>query len=87
MAEKVKPKKGTHGGARKGAGRKPTGRLRIYETISIALLPEERAELDRQRGEKSVSSYIREALKLRVKDGRRQGNDKKTLLYKSLMYK
>ena len=75
----MKNPKSTHGGARKGTGRKPTGRLRIYETISIALLPEERAELDRQRGEKSVSSYIREALKLRVKDGRRQGNDKKTL--------
>ena len=55
-----------HGGARPGAGRKPSGKKKIYKTLSISLLPEEWEQLDAMRGDMSRSSYIAAKLGLRT---------------------
>ena len=50
----------THGGARPGAGRKPTGRLKIFANTTISLLPEELEQirmLAKEKG-KSVSKFL-----------------------------
>lgn len=60
------PAKPTRGGARKGAGRKPTtGRVAV--TFSVSMHPTERDELDRLRGTESRSAYIVRKLKLKPK--------------------
>ena len=51
----------SHGGVRKGAGRKPTGRT--VKTGSINLPPKLWAKLDELRGEKTRSGWIAEKIK------------------------
>ena len=56
-------KKTTHGGARKGAGRKlGSGKGRSAITRSVSMQPESWAKLDRQRGTMSRGKYIESRL-------------------------
>lgn len=53
----------THGGSRKGAGRKAgSGKGRKYVSKTIAMQPESWAKLDRQRGTMSRGKYIESKL-------------------------
>ena len=51
------------GGARKGAGRKPSGRV----SVKIRLSAQERALLDKKRGAMRMSAFIRAELGLESK--------------------
>ena len=58
----------THGGARKGAGRKPLGPEAKVTTRSITLPPEAWDKVDRLRGDDSPSTFLRGVIrKLRGK--------------------
>ncbi len=58
----------THGGARKGAGRKPLDPEAKVTTRSITLPPEAWEKVDRLRGEESPSTFLRGVIrKLRGK--------------------
>ena len=61
-------KKNAHGGARKGAGRKPLDPEVKVTTRSITLPPEAWDKVDRLRGEDSPSTFLRGVIrKLRGK--------------------
>jgi hypothetical protein len=53
----------THGGARKGAGRKSgSGKGRTYVPKTVAMSEESWDKLDRQRGDQSRGKYIESKL-------------------------
>ena len=52
----------THGGARPGAGRKPTPPEDRPRRLTILLAPQTLRELDRRRGAMSRGAYITQAL-------------------------
>ena len=56
--------KATRGGARKGAGRKPTGRLKQFANTTISGTPDEIATLKAlaASASKSVSRYVLDTL-------------------------
>lgn len=62
--DKMTPEMSKHGGARKGAGRKPTGRLKIFKTISISGTPEEieRLKALAETSGKSFSRFVIDTL-------------------------
>ena len=56
-------KQTTHGGARKGAGRKTgSGKGRLYVSKTVAMSKESWANLDRQRGTMSRGKFIESLL-------------------------
>jgi hypothetical protein len=59
----MKKKTTTHGGARKGAGRKSgSGKGRTYVPKTVAMSEESWAKLDLQRGDQSRGKYIESIL-------------------------
>ena len=59
----MKKKTTTHGGARKGAGRKTgSGKGRTYVPKTVAMSLESWDKLDRQRGDQSRGKYIESRL-------------------------
>lgn len=62
--DKMTAETSKRGGARHGAGRKPTGRLKIFKTISISGTPEEieRLKALAETSGKSFSRFVIDTL-------------------------
>jgi len=64
MPAKKKPKPATKGGKRSNAGRKPVPVETKSVSVTLALLPDEKADLDQRRGDIPRGRYVANKLKL-----------------------